>query len=202
MKKLVLSFLVILLLVTSTQLAPVTAATKYDFKNVNWGMTVNQVKKKEKSKLLDTTKIKDISLLEYKTTGFRVNAKLVYIFYKNKLVRAVYEIFPNDTKKTTMDKYYKYFSIKRDLFDEYDASINFKDGLTPSGKRVLYDSEDVEKDLVSGAIALESNWVIDKKKTSISLMLARVTDAVRLRVIYTDYNLKYDLDELIDAQKY
>jgi len=33
-------------------------------------------------------------------------------------------------------------------------------------------------------------------------MLARVNDAVRLRVIYTDYNLKYDLDELIDAQKY
>ncbi|KLU53675.1 hypothetical protein EL84_15580 [Paenibacillus sp. VT-400] len=202
MKKLVLSFLVLLLFVVSTTYEPATAATKYDFKNVNWGMTVNQVKKKEKSKLLDQSKIKDISLLEYKTTGFRVNAKLVYIFYKNKLVRAVYEIFPNDTKKTTMDKYYKYFSIKRDLFDEYDGSINFKDGLTPSGKRVLYDSEDVEKDLVSGAIALESNWIIDKKKTSISLMLARVTDAVRLRVIYTDNNLKYDLDELIDAQKY
>ncbi|MCL6659761.1 MULTISPECIES: hypothetical protein [Paenibacillus] len=204
MKKLVLSFLALLLFVVSTTYspAPATAATKYDFKNVNWGMTVNQIKKKEKSKLLDTTKIKDISLLEYKTTGFRVNAKLVYIFYKNKLVRAVYEIYPNDSKKTTMDKYYKYFSIKRDLFDEYDGSINFKDGLTPGGKRVLYDSEDVEKDLVTGAIALESNWVIDKKKTSISLMLARVTDAVRLRVIYTDYNLKYDLDELIDAQKY
>ncbi|KAA8750271.1 hypothetical protein [Paenibacillus sp. UASWS1643] len=201
MKKLVLSFLVLLLFVVSTTYAPATATTKYDFKNVNWGMTVNQVKKKEKSKLLDTTKIKDISLLEYKTTGFRVNAKLVYIFYKNKLVRAVYEIYPNDSKKTTMDKVYKYFSIKRDLFDEYDASINFQDGLTPNGKRVHYD-DDIEKNLLSGAVALESNWVIDKKKTSISLMLARVTDAVRLRVIYTDYNLKYDLDELIDDQKY
>ncbi|WP_124113748.1 hypothetical protein [Paenibacillus xylanexedens] len=201
MKKLVLSFLVLLLFVVSTTYAPATATTKYDFKNVNWGMTVNQVKKKEKSKLLDTTKIKDISLLEYKTTGFRVNAKLAYIFYKNKLVRAVYEIYPNDTKKTTMDKVYKYFSIKRDLFDEYDASINFQDGLTPNGKRVHYD-DDIEKNLLSGAVALESNWVIDKKKTSISLMLARVTDAVMLRVIYTDYNLKYDLDELIDAQKY
>lgn len=203
MKKLVLSFLALLLFVVSTTYAPAptTAATKYDFKNVNWGMTVNQVKKKEKSKLLDTTKIKDISLLEYKTKGFRVNAKLVYIFYKNKLVRAVYEIYPNDSKKTTMDRVYKYFSIKRDLFDEYDASINFQDGLTPNGKRVHYD-DDIEKNLLSGAVALECNWVIDKKKTSISLMLARVTDAVRLRVIYTDYNLKYDLDELIDAQKY
>jgi len=203
MKKLILSFLALLLFVVSTTYAPApaTAATKYDFKNVNWGMTVNQVKKKEKSKLLDQSKIKDISLLEYKTTGFRVNAKLVYIFYKNKLVRAVYEIYPNDTKKTTMDKVYKYFSIKRDLLDEYDASINFQDGLTPNGKRVHYD-DDIEKNLLSGAVALESNWVIDKKKTSISLMLARVTDAVRLRVIYTDYNLKYDLDELIDAQKY
>ncbi|MBY0118280.1 hypothetical protein NST33_09145 [Paenibacillus sp. FSL L8-0435] len=201
MKKLVLSFLVLLLFVVSTTYEPATAATKYDFKNVNWGMTVSQVKKKEKSKLLDQSKIKDISLLEYKTTGFRVNAKLVYIFYKNKLVRAVYEIYPNDFKKTTMDRVYKYFSIKRDLFDEYDASINFQDGLTPNGKRVHYD-DDIEKNLLSGAVALECNWVIDKKKTSISLMLARVTDAVRLRVIYTDYNLKYDLDELIDAQKY
>lgn len=33
-------------------------------------------------------------------------------------------------------------------------------------------------------------------------MLTRVTDALRLRVIYTDNNLKYDLDELIDTQKY
>uniref|UniRef100_UPI0005672D70 hypothetical protein n=1 Tax=Paenibacillus sp. PAMC 26794 TaxID=1257080 RepID=UPI0005672D70 len=171
MKKLILSFLALLLFVVSTTYAPApaTAATKYDFKNVNWGMTVNQVKKKEKSKLLDQSKIKDISLLEYKTTGFRVNAKLVYIFYKNKLVRAVYEIYPNDTKKTTMDKVYKYFSIKRDLLDEYDASINFQDGLTPNGKRVHYD-DDIEKNLLSGAVALESNWVIDKKKTSISLM--------------------------------
>jgi hypothetical protein len=201
MKKLVLSFLAILLLVTLTQFTPASAATKYDFRNVNWGMTINQVKKKEKSKLLDQTKIQDISLLEYKTTGFRVSAKLVYIFYKNKLVRAVYEIYPNDSKKTTRNKIDKYYSIKRDLLDEYNDSINFKDGLTPSGKRVHYD-DDIEKNLVAGAVALESNWVIDKKKTSISLMLARVTNALRLRVIYTDYNLNYDLEEVIDAQKY
>lgn len=203
MKKLVLSFLVMLLLVVSTTYAPApaSAATKYDFRNVNWGMTINQVKKKEKSKLLDQTKIQDISLLEYKTTGFRVSAKLVYIFYKNKLVRSVYEIYPNDSNKTNRNKIDKYYSIKRDLLDEYNDSINSKDGLTPSGKRVHYD-DDIEKNLVAGAVALESNWVIDKKKTSISLMLARVTNAIRLRVIYTDYNLNYDLDEVIDAQKY
>lgn len=201
MKKLVLSFLAMLLLVVSTTYAPASAATKYDFRNVNWGMTINQVKKKEKSKLLDQTKIQDITLLEYKTTGFRVSAKLVYIFYKNKLVRSVYEIYPNDSNKTTRNKIDKYYSIKRDLLDEHNDSINSKDGLTPTGKRVHYD-DDIEKNLLAGAVALESNWVIDKKKTSISLMLARVTNAIRLRVIYTDYNLNYDLDEVIDAQKY
>jgi hypothetical protein len=95
MKKLVLSFLVILILVTSAQLAPATAATKYDFKNVNWGMTVNQVKKKEKSKILKTVKHKDFTILVYKTKEFRKNADLNYMFYKNKLVRAVYVLDKN-----------------------------------------------------------------------------------------------------------
>lgn len=201
MKKLVLSFLALLLIVVSTTYAPASAATKYDFRNVNWSMTINQVKKKEKAKLLDTTKINDISLLEYRTKGFRVNSKLVYIFYENKLIRAVYEIYPNDTKKTTDDKIDKYFSMKRDLLDEYGEPINYKDGLTPTGKRVLY-SYATEENLLSGAVAMESNWVIDKKRTSISVMLAKVSNALRLRAIYTDYNFNKDVDELIDNQKY
>ncbi|WP_340028495.1 hypothetical protein MHB71_00175 [Paenibacillus sp. FSL H7-0940] len=199
MKKLVLSFLLILLLVTSSQLAPATAATKYDFKNVNWGMTVNQVKKKEKSKLLDQGKVKDFSYLKYKTTGFRESATLTYIFYKNKLARTVYDIYPNDTKKTPSNKLDKYFSIKRDLLDEYDAPFNNKDIITSSGKNIPTYIGDLE-DMVAGKVAFITEWFIDKKRTSIVLLLAAENKVTFLQVTYENNTLKYDLDELMRAQ--
>ncbi|WP_433752278.1 hypothetical protein [Paenibacillus amylolyticus] len=198
MKKLVLSFLVILLLVTSTQFAPATAATKYDFKNVNWGMTVNQVKKKEKSKILETVKSKDFTYLVYKTKGFRKNANLYYLFYKNKLVRAMYVFDPNNTNGTTMDLIGEYFSLKRDLFDTYDRSINNRDILNRSGKRVtMYEGE--EKDLAAGKISYQSYWIVDKKKTHISLSLSIFGNFLINRVIYSDNSLDFDIDEVMDS---
>lgn len=165
MKKLVLSFLALLLFIISTTYAPApaTAATKYDFKNVNWGMTVNQVKKKEKSKILETVKSKDFTYVVYKTKGFRKNANLYYLFYKNKLVRAMYVFDPNNTNGTTRDLISEYFSLKRDLFDTYEGSINNRDILNRSGKRVTpYEGE--EKDLAAGKISYQCYWIVDKKK--------------------------------------
>lgn len=197
MKKLVLSFLVILLLVTSTQLAPATAATKYDFKNVNWGMTVNQVKKKEKSKFLKTVKDKDFTILVYKTKGFRKNADLNYMFYKNKLVRAVYVLDPNNTNGTTNGLIDEYFSIKRDLLDTYDKSINSRDIIDRNGKRLtMYVGE--EKDLAAGKISYQCYWIVDKKKTHISLSLSIFGKFLINRVIYSDNSLDFDIDEVMN----
>lgn len=200
MKKLILSFLALLLFVVSTTYAPApaTAATKYDFKNVNWGMTVNQVKKKEKSKILETVKSKDFTYVVYKTKGFRKNANLYYLFYKNKLVRAMYVFDPNNTNGTTMHLIGEYFSLKRDLFDTYDRSINNRDILDRSGKRVtMYDGE--EKDLAAGKISYQCYWIVDKKKTHISLSLSIFGNFLINRVIYSDNTLDFEIDKVMDS---
>jgi hypothetical protein len=59
-----------------------------DFRNVNWGVTIQQVKKIENLKLINE---KD-NLLEYEYTLIGMRCKVIYYFRNNSLTKAQYKI--------------------------------------------------------------------------------------------------------------
>jgi len=175
-----------------------SAASKKDFRNVNWGMSYTQVKKLEKSKLANSGKAKGYSFLMYHSTVSRMPAVLTYVFYKDKLVRAVYHVKHKSTDKV-IDKMSDYYSIKRDLLDEYDSSVNGAEIFGHDGSVSNSYSGDDVKALANAEIYYKTWWVVNKKKTRIELILDSEEGPTRLRVLYTDTKSNIDKQLEIDG---
>lgn len=107
MRKLLIIFVVFTVIVL---MSLSVLAEEFDFRNVNWGMTKEEVKTNESATLYHTTE--DLIIYEVDLNSYDFG--LGYIFYDNKLIRAKYML-----NETILDSK-KYISIK----DEFLILLN------------------------------------------------------------------------------
>lgn len=110
MKKILFKFIITLLLVFGC------SKVEADFRNVNWGMSEEEVKKKETATFIKKRQDKEkknITYLNYKTELMNFPAKLIYEFKENKLKIAMY-FFEHNFKE----------SSEIDLKDFYDKVVD------------------------------------------------------------------------------
>jgi hypothetical protein len=90
-----------------------------DFRNVKWGMTLHQVKNKEKLKLIKEEK----NLLEYEYTLIGMRCKVIYYFNNNLLTKAQYKIDRKHYNPANFNR--DYMALKRYLIGLHgDPSID------------------------------------------------------------------------------
>lgn len=90
-----------------------------DFRNVNWGMTLQQVKMNEKLQLINS----DNQLLEYEYTLIGMRCKVLYYFSSNSLTKAQYKLNRKHYDPSNFNK--DYTALKQYLIRLYgDPNID------------------------------------------------------------------------------
>jgi len=152
----------------------------YDFRKTNWGMTKAQVKKTEKSKLVN----EDENLLVYQGTVSGLDCLIVYIFAEGKLVRAKY-IFT------------KTHSNKNDYISDFNT---LKEVLTKKYGKPVKDSHIWKNDLYRddyqywgfavslGHLVYFADW--ETSNTNLSLALYGENFEITLAIEYQSKKLK------------
>lgn len=93
---------------------PVLAEQKsYDFRNINWGMSINEVSKSEKQPPVEQAE--DALLYKVKISSY--NCDLVYFFVDNKLYKAVY--FFTESHINNFNYINDFYTIKEMLDKKY-----------------------------------------------------------------------------------
>lgn len=108
------SFLVVLFILLFTL---VSVAEEYDFRNINWGMSIEEVKNNEELELVYETE----NSLMYETMLNSNDFYLVYFFDDSKLTQGVYslkETFYNNLKYVRC-----YEKLKENLTEKYGEPI-------------------------------------------------------------------------------
>ncbi|WP_440116654.1 hypothetical protein [Paenibacillus sp. QZ-Y1] len=195
MRKVSLMFIAFFMVAIAILPLSASAASKADFRNIKWGMNTKQIKKLEKDKLIDSGSVNHFSYLTYSSSVSSTSAELSYLFYKNKLVRSIYEV-KGDTLATSGDKMNTYYGIKDALEDKYGKPTNSTDIYIVGGAESSLTNDDA-LDLSMGNIMFKSRWVINNKKTEVMVYLARYQGQPRLRILYTDRTNNLDIDKLM-----
>ncbi|MCM3204139.1 hypothetical protein N6H13_11975 [Paenibacillus sp. CC-CFT742] len=195
MRKIPLMFIVLFMVAITILPLSASAASKADFRNVKWGMNTKQVKKLEKDKLIDSGSVNKFSYLTYNSSVSSTSAELSYLFYKNKLVRGIYEVKGN-TFATAGDKINTYYGIKEALENKYGKPTNANDKYTINGAESSLRNDD-GLDLMMGNILFKSRWLINNKKTEVTLYLDTYQGQPRLRILYTDRTNNLNVDKLL-----
>ncbi|MHA7583243.1 hypothetical protein ACX12E_23110 [Paenibacillus vandeheii] len=194
MRKISLMFIALFMVAIAILPLSASAASKADFRNVKWGMNTKQIKKLEKDKLIESGSVNHFSYLTYSSSVSSTSAELSYLFYKNKLVRTIYEVKGNRLS-TSGDKMNTYYGIKDALEDKYGKPTNSTDKYIIGAESSL--TNDDTLDLSMGNIMFKSRWVINNKKTEVALYLDRYQGQPRLRILYSDRTNNLDIDKLM-----
>jgi len=147
-----------------------------DFRNSTWGETIQQVKKKEKSKLvIDDTKNNEMRALIYEDRIYGFDSYLWYMFnHENKLCFGAYWF---RVKHTTEDLYF-------DDYEKIKKNISIKYGV---GKTESELSNELLKDNLGMALSLglyKINTVWETDNTKIVLMLNSDNFEIKLTLGY------------------
>lgn len=174
MKKLII---ILLLLIT-------TLAWSHDFRNTDWGMSVNQVKKSETFKKTHETKKGNFSIIIYKGEMALRDVAVIYGFVDDKLtkVKCIFDL----NHAVYNDFFSDYKSIQEILVSKYGKNYE----VYHSWKDDLYQNS--EKDwgmaIAMDHLFLENIWMT--KKTKIRLAMQGTIDhQIKLYVEY--FSLKY-----------
>ncbi|TYB31291.1 MAG: hypothetical protein FXF47_04990 [Candidatus Mcinerneyibacterium aminivorans] len=180
MKKYLLIFVVLIFVVG-------LSAEDYDFRNVNWGMSKTEVKRREDAKLFQDKS----TSLAYKTQLKNHDALLVYNFWNNKLAGSAYSIIDNYLNKNNYIEDYK--ELKRLLEKKYG---------NPSYEDIIW-KNDLYKDDPShygmaisvGHLIYTSRWktnsekiviILDGENYKVSLMIAYYSNQYAKKILKDD----------------
>lgn len=139
-----------------------------DFRDVQWGMSVNKVKEIEKTKLISEQKgYKDI--LIYSDSLMGLDCHVGYVFVNDKLVRSKYIITQKHTNKN--DYIYDYDHLKQILIDKYGKPEWTKNNDDKTWLNSLFKGspEDWGKAVSAGHLVYASEWHTPKSKIALSL---------------------------------
>ena len=153
--------LVVCLLVSLLMIVNITFAAEPDFRNVNWGMTIDEVKQKETLDLI----LEENGALMYKTSLAGMDCYLLYDFINQKLCSAMYSI---DKEHINENQYIEDFlKLKNLLIRKYGPPDKDEE----IWKRSLYKSDpNYQGFAVSiGDLILASTWETNKTKIDIVL---------------------------------
>jgi hypothetical protein len=178
MKTLSLIFVTIMFAVSNN-----LTAQNLDFRNTTWGMDSNQVKKNEKSKLINSNS--NSLIFNGKLADF--STKINYFFTpSNKLYRTSYIINLNDENPQSYIN--SYILLQQHLTQKYKEPYST---VHPSINGRLINQDDWAYSLVTDNIYLGSKW--NNGKTDIVLSLFRTNNAIYLEIYYTsvEFNQKY-----------
>lgn len=160
-----------------------------NFRKTNWGMTLQQIKKIEKTKLLKEEK--ESLIYKDEILGFPVG--VAFLFDKfNKLYLGKYVFFQKHSNKT--DFIYDFIKIEKTLEKKYKIP-NYNKKIW---KNDLY--EDEHKNwgtaVSIGHLVLEAKWILIN--TEILLQLSGDNFDIKLIIQYSDRNYKKEdnLDKL------
>lgn len=139
-----------------------------DFRDVQWGMSVNKVKEIEKTKLISEQKgYKDI--LIYSDSLMGLDCHVGYVFVNDKLVRSKYIITQKHTNKN--EYIYDYDRLKKILIDKYGEPEWTKNNDDKTWLNSLFKGspEDWGKAVSAGHLVYSSEWHTPKSKIGLSL---------------------------------
>lgn len=132
-----------------------------DFRNVNWGMTPEEVQQKENLDLI----IEDTETLMYRTSLASIDCYLFYGFTDKKLCSAMYSM---DKDHVNQNQYVEDFlKLKNLLIQKYGSPIRDEE----IWRRSLYKDNPEQKGLAIsiGDLILASTWETTRTKISIVL---------------------------------
>jgi len=140
-------------------LLPMMSLAQTDFRNVNWGMSKEQVQKLETAEL-----IKDSPNLYYKTRVNGLECYLVFYFTNGELSGASYSFLQEHSNKNDFIDDYK--SIKSILTDKYGSGLEDIDW-----KNDLFKNDEQHYGLAisTGDLKYTTHWKDEKVKILLSL---------------------------------
>ena len=154
-------------------LLPIMAFSQTDFRNVNWGMSKEQVKKLETAKFFD----QDERSISYNTTVNGFKCLLIYFFTDTKLSGAVYSFQQEHTNKNDyIDDYKSLKSILKTKYGDEDENIDWKNDLYKD------DFQNYGLAVSIGHLKYESIW--KNEKTALFLDLSGDNYEINLRIMY------------------
>lgn len=176
--------LLLLVLCVSSLMA---SAEDHDFRNVNWGMSEEEVKANETATWV--MKIKE-GVIAYKTKIAGFDAALYYEFVNDQLVNACYMF---DIQHTNENDYIDdYEKLKTLLTKKYGSPISNDDMIW---KDTLYQNKQDEYGFAVsiGHLVYLTKW--ETEDTLIDLHLSGDNYKIYLFISYTSKNLKYLLEK-------
>lgn len=179
MKKIVLTLLLVIMI------TGVVGAEDYDFRQVNWGMSMEEVKQAEDNSQLREESSTD---LIYNITLNNIDFVLKYNFKNNKLYESFYIMNDSfDIGQIYIDKY-KYF---REILTEKYGDASGK------GRMKLGDTyDDTKLALYHKELVYMNNWETDKVK--IESYLSKLGDGITILITYKSkeyMNLKEEKEQ-------
>ncbi len=165
----------------------------HDFRELDWGMTINEVKQAETLQL----KSQIGSQLRYTKSLNGINCSLIYYFTQGRLSKAVYS-----SKESYLDynDYIKdYQALKNILVKKYGQPLNDDQNWTdPKNKE---QSKDNGTAVSNGQLQYAANWSNDR--TRIEILLKGVNKKCDLSISYTAKDTKWntqgkDADDAMD----
>jgi len=146
MKRIIFILLIVLLILAISNLILFAEEAKYDFRKTNWGMSKEQVKEIEKSKLVEED-FGEEENLHYKGEIDGLDCEIYYYFMRGKLTGAAYSSWHINNKNDCINNYKK---LKENLTKRYGKLVedktfeDFKEGTA----RTFWDTPTTEINLM------------------------------------------------------
>ena len=178
-------------LVLSLTLLLTVGVLAEDFRNINWGMSVGEVKGIEETVALDESE----SGLLYNATIDNKNFKLVYHFKENKLYKATYVYSENVLNNV---QYYLDYKIFQDMLTEKYGEPTYKKEMW---LRDLYkgDIQYYGTAVRLGHVVFQTDW--ENESTQIQMNLIGTKSGIMFPIQYTSKEYAYLEEEEEEESK-
>jgi hypothetical protein len=176
------------ILTTLLVLASIAGMSQADFRNSNWGDSMQKIKQSEDSKI----KVQSDNAIIYLTKLAGFDAKLGYVFAGDKLVRANYVI---DKEHSNQNEYISdYEKLKSLIIKKYGEPV--RDHTVWSNDLYKGDSDNYGLAVSIGHLAYYATW--DAGKTEIGILLTGDNYKIYSMIEYAGIDFKEYEDEIRD----
>jgi len=166
-----------------------------DFRETKWGMSVSDVKRAEKAKIVTEQEMGTFDAIYYKTTINQLETMIMYAFFKKELVSSAYYFAlsaPSNTDSLIED----YIKIQKVYQQKYGEILNGYDIYSTDGPDPT-SYEEVVKGLEKGSVALISKWEFGD--TTLELSLMKDDKKLQVKALYRGVKYTHFLDGLSDT---
>jgi len=164
---------------------------KFDFRNVRWGMAIEEVKKREILKLIKELKLDAAEVQSYGFDKITIyydeitKTQIHYAFLNNRLTNILKFFVEQYEDKTLYIKIYEMY--KAILTDKYGATIDDEEIWLND----IYKGEYVSA-LDAGDLVFHASWENTRSRIDLCLSKNHDADRVAFMIIYGGKNLNYN----------